>query len=56
VSGIGILLIAFTIVAGLAAQVASGFVKFLLLGMALVATVVLLAMVARKLYRNSRAQ
>jgi hypothetical protein len=53
-SRLGILLIAGTIVIGLAALVAIGFLKLLLLGATLVATVVLLAMAARKLYRNFR--
>ncbi len=55
-SGLGILLIAVSIITGLAAQTATGFVKLLLLGTALVTTVVLLVMVARKLYRNFIAQ
>jgi hypothetical protein len=53
-SRIGILLIAATIVMGLAALVAIGFLKLLLLGVTLAVTVALLAMVGRKLYRNSR--
>lgn len=55
-SVIGILLIAVLIVLVLVAQVAGGFVKLLLLGLAFLMTVILLAMVARKLYRTFRAQ